>query len=319
MLGFLKKRLRSDALAAICPGEEGIAVARVCRGGDIPPVLEFCHYHDRLDFDSNEKSLKLIADKDGLEHYTCVSTMDLGSYSLLMVEAPDVQADELRAAVRWRIKDLIDFPIDDSVVDIFEVPDAKASGQNKMLYVVVARSESVKQKVDTLLDADINLSVIDIPEMALRNIASLLPEDVAGMAMLYIGRDSGLITVTQQSKLYLSRRIGKGLDSLPDTIMQDNDPETTRVWLDNIIIELQRSLDYYERHFSNAQVSGIVITPLSRHVEGIDDYIASQTGLPVRILDINSLIDVHEGIDQSTQSNCIIAIGAALRDEAAAA
>ncbi len=319
MLAFLKQRLRSDALAAICPDEEGIAVARVSREGDIPPVLEFCHYHDRMDYDSDEKLLKLIADRDGLEHYACVSTMDTGSYSLLMVESPDVQPEELRAAVRWRIKDLIDFPIDESVVDIFEVPDAKASGQNKMLYVVVARSETVRQKIDVLLDADINLSVIDIPEMALRNIASLLPEDVAGMAMLYLGRDNGLITVTRQSKLYLSRRIGKGLDSLPDTLMHENDPETNRLWFDDIVIELQRSLDYYERHFSNAQISGIVITPLSRDVAGIDDYIASQTDLPVRILDINSLIDVHEGVDLTTQSNCIIAIGAALREEAVAA
>jgi MSHA biogenesis protein MshI len=319
MLDFMKKRLKPGTLAAICPDEEGVAVARVYREKDIPPVLEFCRYHDRFDFDSNDNPLKLIADKDDLGHYTCVSTMDPRSYSLLMVEAPDVQKDELRAAVRWRIKDLIDFPIDESVIDVFEVPDAKATGQHKMLYVVVAQSEEVQQKVDKLTGADINLSVIDIPEMALRNISALLPEDVAGMAMLYIGRGNGLITVTRQSKLYLSRRIGKGLDSLTDSTMFDNNPETIRAWLDEIIVELHRSLDYYERHFSNAQISSIVITPLPKELDGFDDYIASQTDLPTRVLDINSLIDVHEAVDQDTLSNCIIAIGAALRNEVAAA
>ena len=260
--------------------------------------------------------LRKIADDYGLERLTCVSTMELDSYNLLMVEAPDVQPDELRAAIRWRIKDLIDFHIDDAVVDVFEVPDTKgAAGRNKMMYAVVSRTETVKSKIDQLLDADINLAVIDIPELALRNIASLLPEDVGGVAMVYMGQEKGLITITRQSTLFLSRRIGKGLNALPESFMHSNEEEVIRDWLDSIIVEVQRSLDYYESHFSNSQVSSIVITPLPRQLSGVTEYISEQLGIPARILDVNTLIDVPESLDQRLQTDCILAIGAALRKE----
>ena len=319
MLEILKKKLRSNAIAAICPDQDGIAVARVCREIDLPPVLEMCVYHDRVESQSEENTLKDISDEDDLERLACVSTMELGSYSLLMVEAPDVQPDELRAAIRWKIKDLIDFPIDESVVDVFEVPNAKAAaGRNNMMYVVVARTDSVKEKIDNLLDAKINLTAIDIPEMALKNIASLLPEDVGGVVMVYLGQNMGLITITRHSTLYLSRRIEKGLNSLPDSIMHDNELETTKAWLDDIIVEVQRSLDYYESHFTDSQVSSIVITPLPRQLDGIAEYFTEQMDLPARVMDISSLIDVQEQTDQITQANCILAIGAALRKEGAA-
>ncbi|MEX2353015.1 MAG: pilus assembly protein PilM, partial [Gammaproteobacteria bacterium] len=238
---------------------------------------------------------------------------------LLMVEAPDVQPDELRAAIRWKIKDLIDYHIDDAVVDVFEVPDTKAAaGKNRMMYAVVARTASVKDRIDSLVNADLNLNVIDIPELALRNIASLLPEDVGGVALVYIGEDKGLITITRQSTLYLSRRIEKGINALPDTLMQGDDPEVIHDWLDAIIVEIQRSLDYYESHFAKPQVSSVILTPLPRQIDGVAEYISSQLEIPARMLDVNTLIDVQEPIDPALQASCILAIGAALRKESAA-
>jgi len=315
MFGLLKKKMRTNTIAAVCPAVEGIAVAQVRREKDVAPILELCSYLQRENGKSEDKLLNKISSDHHMERLNCVSMMELGSYSLLMVEAPDVQPDELRAAIRWKIKDLIDFHIDDSVVDVFEVPDSKGSGRNKMMYVVVSRSASVKARIDQLVNAGFNLSVIDIPELALRNIASLLPEDVGGVALIYIGQDKGLITITRQSTLYLSRRIDKGISALPDTAMHGNDPELVRDWLDGIIVEVQRSLDYYESHFSKPQVSSIIITPLPRQIDGVAEYISGQLEIPARVLDVNSLIDVQQHIDLSMQANCILAIGAALRKE----
>jgi MSHA biogenesis protein MshI len=315
MLSMLKKKMRQNGTAAICPGSEGIAVAQVRREKDLPPILELCSYMPRTEGKSDGKILQKIATDYHLERINCVSMMELGSYNLLMVEAPDVQPDELRAAIRWKIKDLIDFHIDDAVVDVFEVPDTKGTGKNRMMYVVVARASVVKSRIDQLVDSGLNLSVIDIPELALRNIASLLPEDVGGVALIHIGQDRGLITITRQSTLYLSRRIDKGTSYLPDTAMHRTDPELIKSWLDSIIVEVQRSLDYYESHFSKPQVSSVVITPLPIEIEGLAEYITAQLEIPARILDVNSLIDVRQPVNQQIQANCILAIGAALRKE----
>lgn len=315
MFGLFKKKVRPNTLAAVCPGADGIAIAQVRREKDVAPILEFCTYLPPNGGRSDEKQLQKMNADYRLENLNCVSTMELGSYQMLMVEAPDVQPDELRAAVRWKIKDLIDFHIDDAVVDVFEVPDTKSAGKNRMMYVVVTRASLVKARIDQLVNSGLSLSVIDIPELALRNIAALLPEDVGGVALIHIGQDRGLITITRQSTLYLSRRIDKGTSALPDTAMHKTDPELIRDWLDSIIVEVQRSLDYYESHFSKPQVTSIVITPLPAEIEGVAQYISSQLEIPARILDINSLIDVQQPIAPDMQANCILAIGAALRKE----
>ena len=318
MLGLLKKKIRQNTVTAVCPAVDGIALAQIRREKDLPPVLEMCAYQ-QLEPDRSETAiLGKLTSEHHLDHRLCVTMIELGSYSLLMVEAPDVQPDELRAAVRWRIKDLIDFHIDDAVIDVFEVPDTKTAGRNKMMYAVVARSSLVKHRIDQLLDAGVNLNVVDIPELALRNISSLLPEDVGGVALVYIGRDRGLITVTRQGILYLSRRIEKGTNSLPDTAMLANDSAIVEGWLDGIIIEIQRSLDYYESHFALPQVSSLVITPLARELPRVAEYISQQLDIPARILDINSLIDTQEPVDPALQSRCLLAIGAALRQESVA-
>jgi MSHA biogenesis protein MshI len=312
---LFKKKIRQDTVAAICPGSEGVALAEVRRDKDVPPLLDVCRYLPREPGQSEKSLLNNLAGEYHLDSCPCVSLVELGEYSLLMVEAPEVQPDEIHAAIRWRIKDLIDFHIDDAVVDVFEVPDTKAPGINRMLYAVVARSSAVKKRVDALLDADVNLDAIDIPELALRNIASLLPEDAGGVALLYISDYRGLITITRQSTLYLSRRIEKGLSILPDTVMHAEDPDIIEPWMDSIIVEIQRSLDYYESHFSQPQVASIVITPLAREIPGIAEYITEQLEIPTRILDVNLLIDTKEPVENVLQSECLLAIGAALRQE----
>lgn len=318
MLGLIRKKIRANTLAAVCPANEGIAMAQVRRERDVPPILEACSYVPRDLNKAEDKQLQLISHHYHLDKVACASMMELGTYNLLMIEAPDVQPDELRAAIRWKIKDLIDFHIDDSVVDVFEVPDTKSAvGRNKMMYAVVARSAAVKARIDQLLNSGMHLTVIDIPELALRNIAALLPEDVGGVALIYIGHDRGLITITRQSTLYLSRRFEKGVNVLPDTAMHGHDPGVVHAWLDSIIVEVQRSLDYYESHFSKPQVSSIVIAPLPVQVDGVAEYIRAQLEIPSRMLDVNTLIDVQEPMEQSLQANCILAIGAALRKESA--
>ena len=115
-----------------------------------------------------------------------VSIMAPSSYSLLLVEAADVEPAELRAALRWRIKDLIDFHIDDTVIDVFDLPGDTPRGRARMMYVVATRAAAVRARVNTVEDSHLHLSAIDIPELALRNVAALLPEDVGGVALLHL-------------------------------------------------------------------------------------------------------------------------------------
>ncbi len=314
MFQLFKKTLRKDAQVAVCPDEHAIAVARIRRVKDLPPLLDLCEAQELENLSVQGAEIARLCRMHHLDQYACVSTLELGNYNLVLIEAPDVRPEELRAAIRWKVKDLIDFHIDDAVIDVFEVPNQKTAGRNKMMYAVVARTETVKDRINQLQRAGLNLNIIDIPELALRNVAALLPEDVGGVALVYIGEDSGLITITRQATLYLSRRIDTGMNELPLKDLRESDPAVRR-WVDGIVIEIQRSLDYYESHFSQPQVAAIVLSPMPREIPGMMDYLVGQLGVQTRMLDVNELIDAKEPVPLEIQSRCLLAIGAALRHE----
>jgi MSHA biogenesis protein MshI len=301
-----------QSLLSYCQSSEAVAIARVRRARDVPPVLELCEVHPAASLSVQAAEIAQLVRSLGLEHSLCATTLALGNYSLLFVEAPDVPPTELRAAIRWRVKDLIDFHIDDAVIDVFEVPDQKATGRNAMMYAVVARASVVRQQIGLLTGAGLNLEIIDIPELALRNIASLLPEDVAGVALLYLSSRNGLITLTRQGTLYLSRRIETGWEMLA------GDQDQMESKLDRVVVEIQRSLDYYESHFMQPAIANVVVTPLPDGLEGVAEYLGDQLGVPVRSMDIGSVIDAEQALSRDVQSRALVAIGAALRQETVA-
>lgn len=317
MLDFFKKSIKKDAKVAICSDENTIAIARVRREKELPPVLDLCELQEIENISIREAEIARLTKQFELDQFECLSALELGDYNLLLVEAPDVEADELRAAIRWRVKELIDFNIDDAVVDVFEAPAYKAGSNNKMVYAVVAKSKRVKALIDQLNNADLNLNIIDIPELALRNIAAMLPEDVGGVTLIYAGQNQGLITITKQSSLYLSRTINVGTSQLPDSALSVMDDDSCQSWLDSIVIEVQRSMDFYESHFSQPQVSALVMTPIGNEIPGVTEYLTEQLQIPARMLDVNEIIDTPDRIPPTTQSRCLLAIGTALRQEAA--
>jgi len=306
MFGLFSKQSNAG-YAALVPGEVGLCVVSIAGSGK-QPRLETC---DFMPWPEGGNSGQLLADavrRYRLEKCACTTVMELDDYTVLSVEAPDVPPDELRTAIRWQIKDLIDFHIDDAVVDIFDAPPSGAHGRQNTLYVVVSRLSRVRECVDQLQDAEANLTTIDIPELVLRNITARLPEDETGVAFIYLTRERGLLIITRQSTLYFARTLGMGYAALSDG---------DHAQYDQLVLEVQRSLDYYDRYFVQPPVAGLVLAPCEVPLDGLEDYLHESLGLAVRSLDLREIIACDHDMGTATQARCLPAIGAALRQEPA--
>jgi MSHA biogenesis protein MshI len=195
-----------------------------------------------------------------------------------------------------------------------------------MVYAVAAKKASVQQCIENLENADLALQYIDIPELVQRNVASLIPEDQRGVALLYLDTTSGLITLTHQSILYLARGLEIGTrDLIPSkSSWVDEQPGGMtleaggmgQALLDNIVLEIQRSLDYYESHFAQPPINHLYIAPLAEEIPGLMSHLAANLGVQVQMLDLNNILDCQEPISQQEQSQNFLAIGAALRETA---
>lgn len=330
----LFKRKRQSGRVGLHLNGSGVAVARIAeQPSDALPQLAFCQFHPA---DSGElaDTLQRIASELDLGLAECASVMTDDSFNLLLVERPEVDSSELKSAVRWRIKDLLDFHVDDAVFDVFDVPGLEERGRPRMMYVVAARTARVQEHIDLLEGAGVGLQVIDIPELAQRNIAALLPEDPTGVALLHLGAEGGLLTLTREGNLYLSRSLELGtrrmVAELPPVEPHIGDGEFTlepeaselppglRQLFDAVVLEVQRSIDYYESHFAMPPVSGLVIAPQEQPVPGLSDYLSVNLGVPVRTLDLNALVDTDEPLSDELQACAFHAIGEALRKEARA-
>jgi len=257
--------------------------------------------------------LKIVRQRD-LRKVPCSGLLRSTDYSLILVDSPDVPPSEIRAAMRWQVKELIDFHIDDAVIDVFDVPERDGRA-GKRMYAVVARRGKVLQLINLLTSVGLELNIIDIPEMALRNLAARLPEDGGGVALIAFDRGHGLMTVTRQGALYFSRRLDCGSDRLAEAGGAGSITPTLEGLLDSLTIEIQRSLDFYERHFSQSAIAGIVLTPVPGLTAEVCQYLQAQLGVPTRWLDMASEAAIDGEMDGEALLHCTPVIGASLRED----
>lgn len=289
---------------------EGVILAQVRLVTDGRPRVTLCAASPAGAMDV--PALEKLAKEHRLGRYQGSFLLNSGEYQMLVVEAPNVPAAELRTAVRWRIKDMLDFAVDDATVDVLDIPaDRNASSRNRSLYAVAARNEVIRKRMADFDAAKLPVSVIDIPELAQRNIASLLEDKGRGMALLSFDESGGLLTFTYDGELYSSRHI-----DVPLSQLNQPDSEQRQRHFDRITLELQRSMDHFERQFSFITISKLMLAPLPPEVN-LEAYLATNLYLPVSTLNLDEVFDFStvSGVGAAQKQQCFLALGAALRSE----
>jgi len=313
VLNFFRKTSGRAGLVGVSVSADGLALAHVRRGGDRPRLqtltVEPCTPAER------GPCLSRQVERHGLKGTPCVLAMEPGSYSLLQVESPDVQPDELRAAIRWRIKDLIDYHLDDAVVDVFDIPGQNQRGRPRMMYAVSARAAEIRSRIELMRSAGLEPQAVDIGELALRNVAALLPEESS--ALLYLTADEGLITLQHKGELCLARTLDMSaarLQAAADGTTGFDGSAVARQW-EQLALEVQRSLDYFDSVFSLPPVGALVLAPTEPPTVDLPAYLNANLAVAARRLDLGSALGRDVPLEDDVTARALLAVGAALRVE----
>jgi MSHA biogenesis protein MshI len=289
---------------------DGIAAASIRHPAvGKPAVTVAAFFSGAPGLDTLEKAGKELHSAD----YRCTTVLGGGDYQFMSVEAPNVPRAELKTAMRWRLKDVLDFPVDEATYDVLDIPlDPNAAVRpQQSIFAIAARNSVIQARQKLFAKSKIRLRTIDIPEMAQRNVSALLEPEGRGIAMLSFNEDGGLLTVSWRAELYLSRRIDVTLAQLLEA-----DLERRHQSFDKITLELQRSLDNFERQFSFISVAKLVLAPSG--ADGLQDYLAGNLYTRVETLDLGQVLDIAgipELADPARQQRFFVAIGAALRSQ----
>jgi MSHA biogenesis protein MshI len=308
---LFRKKINLAGRIVIHMQQDGVCAACVNRSSASPAVefVSFFHFGTATPASVLEK----VARELHAERYECLHLLGAHEYQLLSVEAPNVPVDELKTAVRWRLKDMLDFHIDDATIDVLDVPlDKEAGNRNHSMYAVAARNQLIQQRQEMFAEANFNLRVIDIPEMAQRNIAALLETPERGLALLSFDAEGGLLTISYKGELYLSRRIDVSLAQLASS-----DAELKTGYLERVTLEVQRSLDHFDRQYHTITLSKLVLAGGGSAAE-LRAHLTENLYIPSEVLDLSSVLDcvkVPELASPDVQQRYFLALGAALRLE----
>jgi MSHA biogenesis protein MshI len=254
-------------------------------------------------------ALARLAQSRGLKRYRCVDVLGEEQYRMLQVDAPAVPPEERVQALRWRLKDAVDFPVDGAAIAVADIPTE--GGRQASVFAVVSPSTVVGERMSLFHEAKIPLEAIDIPEMAVRNVAALFEESNRGLAFLALTQGDGILTITYRGGLYLSRRIEVSTAALAEA-----DPERRRQMLERLALELQRTLDNFDRQYGFISVSRLVVAA-EFDCAGTVAALTENLYLPVQMADLAMVADfsnLPELRSAERQAQSLVAIGAALRE-----
>lgn len=303
MRGFFSRRDREPGWLAISLQPGALHYAHGVHAGGKAAVSR-C---GKRALDASAKVAADLSKELGFERYRCSTVLPSGEYQLLLVDTPGVPAAEIKTAMRWRIKDLLDYRLDEATVDFLEIPpDPAVGGRSRWTYAVAARNEAVKSCIGRFDAAAIPLSVIDIAETAQRNIASLFERDGQGLAFLTVDAKQALLTINFRGELYLARRIDIGVDDLHGEGRDDA--------LARMALELQRSFDHFDRQFPYVRVTRLALGPEPRDT-GLGAHLAQNLDVPVEATHLHDVIAFGDEakLDEQASWELFPVLGAALR------
>lgn len=306
MAGLFGRKKRVEGLVGLSLADSHIALAHISyRGGEL--MLERC-VRQAIDkpVAVAEQLARLVRDQE-LNKTPCSYMLAPGDYNVYLIEAPAVEPEEMSAAVRWKIKDLLDMPVDDAIIDVLPLPEDAFQRRSKMLYAVVAGRPQIERIVELVDRSGLVLDAIDIPEMALHNLNRHFLDDHKGLALLSLSRSGSMLNISRGGQLYLTRRINTPVGA--DALMQ-NDWELVR---DRLVLEIQRSLDYFESQMGQNPVTQIMLAPRENDTASMMNALADALAMPVGMADFVSELMAYDDIAAGDKISGMLSIGAALR------
>lgn len=306
---------RKPGWLCILPQDGRVTLAHVVRAHGARPQVRlldsFALAGDTAD------ALRRLRASHRLDAYACTSLLAPGEAHVTQLEAPAVPREERREALRWALKEMVPYPVDKACLEILDIPgEGLPYGRSAGVLAVSADEQVVRARVAPFVAARVSLDVLDAPELAQRNVAALFEEENRGLAFLRIDEAGMMLTLSFRGELVAVRR-----GEITSRQLGSGDAEQQARARERLTLEVQRSLDNFDRQYSHLPVSRLVVA-CSPPLESLLPDLVESTYVPVLEMDLAPLLDcsaVPELRAPGVQAANLLALGAALRSGEGAA
>lgn len=307
---FRKASKGTNGLVGVYVSATGIAIAQAKPAVEGKHQLLVCDYIAADTQASQTRLLSAAVSRLGLQGAAVNLVLPPSKYHLLMVEPPPVPDEEMKEAVRWRIKDLIDFDVESAAVDFFRIPEQAFRGRSPMIYVVVARRSVINDAQTLIGEAGLTLKFVDAAQLALCNLSQGWAVENQTIALLYLEQGESMLSLAKNDNLYLGRRIQTNVSALLSSGLAHDDAFNT------LVLEMQRSMDYYESQLGQASATRIILMPMAAGDAHLSEELGDNLGIKVEVGDPADYFEGLDSVDTAVLPQCVLAIAGAMRQEA---
>jgi MSHA biogenesis protein MshI len=267
-------------------------------------TIRFCEYQyfDEASPILIARSLARHVEQYHLYGHACQVVLAPTLYQLIQMDALDVAEREMAKALRWQLKGLIDYSLNDIAVDAFSVPLHGSGDKRKKVFVAATPQSALRSRLKLLEDSLLHVTGISVAELAL---SALLPKTTqdseSPILVLSFNEHTCQLHVYYKGDLYLLRAL-----SLSQSIIQPNSYEKH-----DLLLEIQRSIDYCLMELKLPEPQQIIFTPNFYEAQDLLDFLKAELGKSVDLLDPNALFTSHP-LAPDVMAKVYYAIGGAL-------
>jgi type IV pilus assembly protein PilM len=282
-------------------------------------------------------AIKEAVDKAGLKTPNAIVSICGRELIIKKVQIPVVPVKELPDAVQLEAEHHIPFAIDEVFVDYHVV--GQQEGTLDLILVAVKKSK-VMEYITVVEDAGLNAVIVDVDSFALSNQFELNAVDGAdeAVALIDIGASIMKTNVMRGGASIFARDIPFGGNQYTQAIAQRlgiafEQAETAKLGNDpmfewgsllpavedvshELSLEVQRTFDYFASTAESERIGKIILSGGCCRVPGLDEYLASNWGIPVELarpFDRIIVPEEHAGVVAAAGPSLAVAVGLGLR------
>lgn len=227
------------------------------------------------------------------------------SLTIRYLTLPKMPKDEIKEAVRWEAKKLAPQPLEEMVLDFLIVGEIEERDLKRYeILLVVAERASILSQLEGLKPFRSRIVAMDVNSLALFNAVKLNYQADLGENLVFvdIGAHQMAINISKRGVLRFTRNVQIGGEDITRAVMQSlqvdyteaeqlkrqkgmagssgNETdgrvqEVTKAEVNRMILEIQRSVDYYRAQFREGSIRKVILMGGTPLMPGFCDYFSS--------------------------------------------
>jgi len=292
-------------------GNGSIKIVRIA-GGRKPRVLAAAIVEfplDRTEAPGVSTDLRFLFSGKKFRNARVITVMPGKHLTIRSLSMPAMPPQELVEAMRWEAKRHISYPLDAAIVEYLVTGERREKPVSKFdVVLIAAERRAVLEHLAPFQEANVKVAVVDANPLAIRNVLRVRPKpDQRNVVVVDIGAGKTEIDIFQDGAPRFSRCLETGGIEMTRAIAADagmelHDAEAkkhrvnvlappeqnpasaaVRSVLDTILVEVRRSIDYYQATFREQAVDRLVLTGGGALMAGMKDYVSRTINIPAEL------------------------------------